>query len=251
MLPIVFIVLAVFSFIVLSVALLASILGSLAALLAWIVQSIARMKMAKKMNVKHGWFAFLPLFSHYLSGKMAEASVAKRCPEKRPFRWGAFIVFFTVVNFVVTMVVQIPSLILNIKDLFVQVFNILIQSPDFVDLIPVDLIDMINAVLAATAVLDFLGTGILGVVGFLLGIVGTVVSFLLLVFVCMIRYKVMAGLAPTHATWMFIVELVCEQVIGIPASLIFDILLGFTNLLAPKKKKDEIEAEIVSEAVSE
>ena len=59
----------------------------------------------------------------------------------------------------------------------------------------------------------------------------------------------MAGLAPTHAMWMFIVELVCEQVIGIPASIVFDILLGFTNLLARKKKKEEIEAQIVSETV--
>ena len=59
-------------------------------LLSYVLQGVAIVKLSKKMGVPCSWQAFLPVFAEYRCGKLAEKACLLENPEKKPFRFGAF-----------------------------------------------------------------------------------------------------------------------------------------------------------------
>lgn len=161
-----------------------------------VINGVAMIFVSKKLNVKNGWFAFIPPFlSPYLYGRLAEESDKIRKPHKNAKRWGS-----------IMLKLHFPAIIAAIVSLIVAIVLFILTRVGVLDMTIASIV--VGALVAVTAFLAAAQSITLTILGY--------VS----------RYKIYSCFGKLHSIWMILTDLFIGQL----AQLIIAILIGFTPI---------------------
>ena len=88
------------------------------AAVTYVVSGVTVWRISKKLGVKRGWLAFIPVANYYQLGRIAQEDGARRHPDKKPVKWG---VIYLVVGILYVMGAAGLSVVREIVTLFVMV----------------------------------------------------------------------------------------------------------------------------------
>ncbi len=113
------------------VGLVVLIVVAIAIVLVWlfiyVFHSVGLMRIAKKLEVKHRWMAWIPFANAYLLGACAEKSQTRN--EKKPWKWSLILLFVTLGMSVGQPVVQLViSIVLSVLPMLSFVINAILES---------------------------------------------------------------------------------------------------------------------------
>ena len=73
----------------------------------YIVQALALMRIARKLDVPNGWMAFIPFANIYLIGKLAEVSDERAYPEGTGQKWSKLLLGWTIATIAAALVLSV------------------------------------------------------------------------------------------------------------------------------------------------
>ena len=146
----------------------------------YLLESIALMRIGKKMGLSGGWRAFVPVLNLYFMGKIAEQDDLNRRPDKKRKRWGRIALWLSVV-------------LLLFSALFVAALAVLA---------------LFTGYSGSAGDTPSIVAGSFGIL--LVGILAYLAFFTLVLVLCIvvwvILYKIYRAMADDHAIWMFVLS---------------------------------------------
>ena len=110
------------------------ILAAIAVLVLYIFHSIGLMRLAKKLEVKRSWMAWIPYVKYYLLGACAEKSQMRN--GKKPWKWGLILLFVTLGTTIGQPVVQLAvSIVLSVLPMLSVIINLVLESASLILLV--------------------------------------------------------------------------------------------------------------------
>ena len=147
----------------------------------YLLESLALMRIGKKLGLKGSWRAFVPLLNCHLMGKMAEENDRRRYPEKKGKRWGRIALWLGI-------------LLLFSTTLFAVLLAVLA---------------LFTGYSGAEGNTPYIVAGSFGLV--LIGVLAYLLFFSMVLVLCIVRwiilYKIYRVMADDHAVWMLVLSI--------------------------------------------
>ena len=166
--------------------------------LAYIVQGLVVLKLSKKMGVPCSWQAFVPIFAEYRCGKLAEKASLLEKPDKKPFRFGAFLAAGNAASYGMSAVTMLGAFVMAV---FLGIFVILMsfmeisgQTGEYADVMAVLSLGLLAVDLIYVAVSS------------VVSMIYNVILYGTLALNYFVLYKIYKAFAKENALWMMLLS---------------------------------------------